>query len=415
LGNSITTVSLSDIKAGDQARDQDCQLAAEISVDFDFGYSLGVMIGGGGVTQADADKVITSIIGHGCGHKHLPEWFLSTDKEFRLGLFAGLLDTDGGVEICQPPAKNKPGLIVNYTAVNLRLAQEIQLLAATLGIAAIISVSRTSVNEPVWVVCFSNGDIKKWGGYGLQSDEKREKIKLAEVSVNAAASAGTELLPMPFSLLDALLAAIGSKKTPKTGKDWVLAMLYAKMIASREGYKRAGRTPRLVAEEICRVVSNYGIKIEHTFWKKWEEIVCNRDVVWEYIAGIEKTGCVETGYDLTVPGYETFADSNGIILSNTMNFHVPMSAEAVKESFELLLPSKSLVQTHDMKSPQPRIISENSGGLFLATLPPDKKQKPRTFISWQDAEKAYKRGELAIDDPVVILSSKALPKGGNTK
>jgi len=93
-----------------------------------------------------------------------------------------------------------------------------------------------------------------------------------------------------------------------------------------------------------------------------------------------------------------------------VNYHIPSSPEAVKEAFEILLPSKSLIQSSDLKSAQPRIISENAGGLYLASLPPDQKQKPRTFVSWADAEKAYRRGDLAIDDPVVVLSSRPLPQ-----
>jgi len=97
-----------------------------------------------------------------------------------------------------------------------------------------------------------------------------------------------------------------------------------------------------------------------------------------------------------------------------MNFHVPASEAAVKEAYEILLPSKSLIQSADLKSAQPRLISENAGGLFLASLPPDKNQKTRTFVSWEDAKKAYERGELAIDDPVVVLSSRTLPHGLST-
>jgi len=94
-----------------------------------------------------------------------------------------------------------------------------------------------------------------------------------------------------------------------------------------------------------------------------------------------------------------------------MNFHAPASVEAVKEAYELLLPSKSLIQSSDLKSAQPRLISENAGGLFLASLPPDPNQKTRTFASWEDAKKAYERGDLAIDDPIVVLSSQAMPRG----
>jgi DNA-directed RNA polymerase beta' subunit len=85
------------------------------------------------------------------------------------------------------------------------------------------------------------------------------------------------------------------------------------------------------------------------------------------------------------------------------NVHVPKSKDAVKEAYELLLPSKSLIQASDMKSAMPRMISESAGGLYLASLPPDKNQKTRTFMTWKDVEHAYNRGEIAIDDPVVVL------------
>ena len=87
-----------------------------------------------------------------------------------------------------------------------------------------------------------------------------------------------------------------------------------------------------------------------------------------------------------------------------INFHVPKSKEAVKEAYELLLPSKSLIKASDMKSAMPQMISESAGGLYLASLPPDKNQRPRTFMTWKDVEHAYNRGEIAIDDPVVVMS-----------
>jgi len=49
------------------------------------------------------------------------------------------------------------------------------------------------------------------------------------------------------------------------------------------------------------------------------------------------------------------------------------------------------------------MISESAGGLYLASLPPDKNQKPRTFMTWKDVEHAYQRGEIAMDDPVVVM------------
>ena len=137
--------------------------------------------------------------------------------------------------------------------------------------------------------------------------------------------------------------------------------------------------------------------------------VANTSVRWERYEKFESAETQDV-FDICVEGTKVFVISNGLVIYDTMNFHVPASEEAVKEAYELLLPSKSLVQSSDMRSVQPRIISENAGGLYLASLPPDKKQKTRTFVSWEDAKKAYQRGELSIDEPVAVLSDKPLPR-----
>jgi DNA-directed RNA polymerase beta subunit len=86
-----------------------------------------------------------------------------------------------------------------------------------------------------------------------------------------------------------------------------------------------------------------------------------------------------------------------------MVYHVPASEKAVKEAYEMLLPSRSLLQASDMKSAQPRLISEYSGGLYLASLPPDEKKQTRYFSTWADAEKAYQQGKISIDTPIEVL------------
>lgn len=61
------------------------------------------------------------------------------------------------------------------------------------------------------------------------------------------------------------------------------------------------------------------------------------------------------GYDLTVPGYETFMDSQGVFRSNTMAAFVPFTDEAVQEAYKML-PSKN-------------ILSDASGNvMFIPTL-----------------------------------------------
>jgi hypothetical protein len=56
-----------------------------------------------------------------------------------------------------------------------------------------------------------------------------------------------------------------------------------------------------------------------------------------------------------------------------------------------------------MKSAQPRLISEYSGGLYLASLPPNRKKRTHTFLDWKAAKAAYDRGEISIDTPIEVL------------
>jgi len=129
--------------------------------------------------------------------------------------------------------------------------------------------------------------------------------------------------------------------------------------------------------------------------------VADESIMWERIEKITPAGRREV-FDLAVPRTKIFAVNDGLVIYDTMNFHVPKSKDAVKEAFELLLPSKSLIQPADMKSAMPRMISEGAGGLYLASLPPDKKQQPRIFMTWRDVEHAYDRGEIALDDAVIV-------------
>jgi len=99
---------------------------------------------------------------------------------------------------------------------------------------------------------------------------------------------------------------------------------------------------------------------------------------------------------LIVKGFN--ADFDG----DAMQYHVPSSAEAVKEAYERLLPSRSLISPADFKSPVHAPSNEYLGGLYHATTSKSKRGV-RIFHSMADARKAYERGDISIDDPVKIL------------
>ncbi len=130
--------------------------------------------------------------------------------------------------------------------------------------------------------------------------------------------------------------------------------------------------------------------------------LADSDIRWEEIVGVERTGVEMVGYDLTVPGYDTFVNADGVVLSNTMNFHVPASDKAVSEAVEKMLPSRNLFSTTDLRSPRYVPMMELTLGLAKLTAPQSGK-RPKVFITAQDAIRAYRRGEVGANDPVSVL------------
>ncbi len=86
---------------------------------------------------------------------------------------------------------------------------------------------------------------------------------------------------------------------------------------------------------------------------------------------------------------------------DAMNFHVPHSEKAVNEAREKMMPSKMLI---DPRSYGPALLPPQGyvTGLYLAsTLKSDK--TPKAFTTKQEAIAAYKRGDIDVDDEVIIL------------
>jgi len=102
---------------------------------------------------------------------------------------------------------------------------------------------------------------------------------------------------------------------------------------------------------------------------------------------------------LIVGGFN--ADFDG----DAMQFHVPMTSEAVQEAYDRLLPSRSLLSPADFKSPVHKPGQQYLAGLYHATRKHDhaKPRRPKVYRSKADAAAAYARGEVRADDDVEIL------------
>lgn len=89
---------------------------------------------------------------------------------------------------------------------------------------------------------------------------------------------------------------------------------------------------------------------------------------------------------------------------DTMQYHVPVSEDAREEAVERMLPSRNLISPADLKTPMFMPAQEFLGGLYEATREPDKTTRPRYFATEDDAVRAYRRGDLGVNDPLIILS-----------
>jgi DNA-directed RNA polymerase subunit beta' len=99
---------------------------------------------------------------------------------------------------------------------------------------------------------------------------------------------------------------------------------------------------------------------------------------------------------IVTPGF--VADFDG----DTMSYHVPVSDQAIDEVKNKMMPSKNLKHISDFKvhyTPKQEYLY----GLYLASKSSkNKKGPPRRFISAEAAKRAYRRGELNLDDDIVI-------------
>ncbi len=138
--------------------------------------------------------------------------------------------------------------------------------------------------------------------------------------------------------------------------------------------------------------------------RNWIALVDAAHLTWDVLEKVEKVERPDVTYDFTVPGKEAFAVDGLYLTHNTMNYHVPASDFAVKETIDKLLPSKNLFSTGDFRVHQlPQ--REYAAGLYLATRKPTDNKVAKIFATVEDAIKAHERGDLPLDHPVHILRS----------
>ena len=332
-------------------------------------------------------KFVLDNIGSGCVNKHLPSFAFSASKEFKLGLLAGLWDSDGSMSWGH--GKKNPQFVAAFSSTSLRLAQDIQHLLITLDVRSTISkcsrITKGGKNE--YALSVSSIDLHRLGGFPVVHAEKKKNQQTyldAPLGKEMGGYLRFRKYPLPKAVIKLLTRIITVGKAPS---------LYTQLM-------RADGVSEAIVQDIFNFLNTNNVTIADPLFLKWKTIVTNKSVFFERVESVEKTGRVETIYDLTVPGYETFMSFDGIILSNTLNVQVPASEDARKEVIDKLMPSKNLISQRTF-APMFLPSNESALGLFMASYE-DNHNKPIKFKSEQEAIDAYHAGKVDIADRIEI-------------
>jgi len=337
---------------------------------------------------------LAPLIGHKAEGKHLPDFTLAAPKSFCRGLLAGLFDTDGSFSCSH--AKTKAQFMANISSKSLRLLQELQHLLRRFSVTSTITPTKTPLGDDFWVLSLSTPELHGLGELPLRDPRKLARwqafINGPCPSSNHSGYSRARLIPVP----EALAREFRRKFHGTSGNKFYTACVSA---ISKGYLSKTG------AKALAREIDEHGGS-SHPLYAKWRELVFDDSLAFERVTDAVCTDRVETGYDLTVPGCETFMSVDGVILSNTMQYHVPTDEGARKEALDRLLPSRQLLSPADFRTPVHVPGQEYTAGLSRATDPQSVSDKPvRTFRNKRDVKKAWLAGEIGINDRVRILES----------
>lgn len=315
------------------------------------------------------------------------------NRETLLGILSGLLDGDGSLSVSN--AKKQPQIMSNFSTSSPALVDSVRTLGRLLG----LRVSATAY-EPkegrqqrhtAWIVTFSTVDLARLApelrltdstGAALLKDLEAQELKddrdIVPVPAAVMASATSKLGVLGEHEMRKSLCTIKSKTNPAY---YVTRSFARKLLARFDAVQ--------IDDEALQAAL-----------RQLEAVVAATSVGWSPIKTVE-AAAVEDVYDLEIPDTKVFATNGGMIVWDTMNYHVPVSKEAVQDAIDKMLPSRNLKDTSAFDVHYyPR--QEFLHGLHLASAA-KKKGRPKTFVSREAALAAYERGEVSVDDPVVIL------------
>jgi DNA-directed RNA polymerase beta subunit/DNA-directed RNA polymerase beta' subunit/intein/homing endonuclease len=335
-------------------------------------------------------RLVAGWVGQGAANKHLPPFFQCAPEDFRFGLLAGLLDTDGGL------SRDKNGrFTINYTTASRVLAEEVQLLATSLGLrtsANNYTRSRGDQNSTYYYVTFWSQDIAAAARERrLQLLVPRKQTVLDALAEKEWAPSATlakqDLVPLSMPLLEHV-----KKLGPKVLGQPLYSALHDQL-ANHPTYTSRYLAKRVIEAQRERVLS-------HPHGCAWIAIVENEDIVWDRVDALDRIPGKHEAYDLTVPGPYTFMLSSQVIVWDTVSLFVPLGQKSIQE-IHRITPSQRTISDSSgdvMYTPQ----NEAALALYRSTL--NRTKSNLTFGSKEEAEKAFISNRIDLGSVISVKS-----------
>ena len=343
----------------------------------------------------------------GAVNKRLPSFFTQAPREFLLGLLAGLIDTDGTVSIVQAKAKNKPQIIVHYTTISPRLADEVATLGLLLGVKTRVHAAKrkTQAGNTEYQVHFSTPDLQKIAlEIPCKVDYKLANLKKLSTwdFSNSAIASKDDRVPLPAQFIPGLKKLVGSsrRKSWKNMQEEEIVPLRKResiqVILSKA--KRTGKIGRSTLNALIEIHGYTAVGEATSFL--WLDLMLNPSIIWDFIDNVEPIEGRHTAWDLTVPDGNTFMTSNQLIVYDTMMVHVPIGNKAVDEAKQMTL---SNVLYGDKSRNDLLVFPQHEAIMGIAhAAETDDKNKPKVFKSQKDAMNAYREGKIGLGTRVKI-------------
>lgn len=360
-----------------------------------------------------ARKDLKALIGTGAENKRIPAICLTGSRAHMIGILIGLLMTDGTITYNATPAKGKKTAVktISYSTCSVQLKDSLQEMMRRLGVRTSSTVYR-GVNSTMdcYSITFSLTDMAKLyherSDFRIPAPSMQAKLEAIVNDIdNSARMDYLDIVPFPEHL-DCEMRMSGATND-------YFGTPYANI-------RKRGYLPRQQAQEALKYLMNVdfnnckkpykncyverSVKERETLVNEWGELINNTKIKWVIVDKVEESTCTE-GWDMTVPGPYTFTLSNGTIVQDTMNYHVPVSQQAVKESYEKMLPSRNLLSPSNMRAHY-KPVGEFAQGLYFGSRINNKK-KPVRFNTLAEAQDALKKGLIKWDDPIDIPDAEA--------